>query len=94
MEDPGRYPGGLLGRKQIVIVCRFHLSYSLQGVLDLVEVVPVPIGHQVVTFEREGSGPDRAPATHVDHLRVGRKCQIIDRMRKDGHNWRAYRLDR
>ena len=59
MRQPGGAPHRLLRRQEIVGAGRLHLGDPLERVLDLVQVVGVPIGDEIAAFVEEGPGSHR-----------------------------------
>ena len=66
MGQPGRDPGRLLRREQVVGSRGLELGHSLEGVFDLVQVVAMPACDEVAAFVQEGPRPDRRPTSPVD----------------------------
>ena len=85
MLDPGRYPERLAGRQEVPGRGGFDLRDALEGVLELVELVAVPPGHDFIAeLERVGARPH---AGARDRLvpGIGRCGQGIDRPCRDSH---------
>ncbi len=78
---------------------RLHLQHAADGVLDLVNVVHVPTGHQQVTLVQIAAGQDPATAPQFDlgnvagsvpGLTLAVWAKVSGRMRGDGHDYRGY----
>jgi hypothetical protein len=85
MHEPGRDPRRLLRWKQVMTGARLHLHRPLECILDLMEIVRVPVGHQLVALEGEGTGAHGIAGAHVHHANAVRFGQIIGHMCRDGH---------
>ena len=85
MLDPCGYPGRLLRGQQAMRGCGLDLDCPVKGVLDLVQIMGMPCGDQLLALVEEASGRRPASSTHVHESRLGRQCQIFDRLCRDGH---------
>ena len=66
-----------------------HLDDTLEGVLELVQVMVVPPRHQFVALVGVRPRPDGRSPSHVHEADV-RNSQIFGRTRGDGHGPGAY----
>ena len=91
MMQARRDPRRLMGWQQVVAGLRLDLNHPAAGVLDLVHVVKVPAGDQLLAAVIEEAAPGPAAIFPQVHQASGGRLNLIfGRIRRDGHTQEAY----